>query len=234
MHYAHLCAAAGGVDAFLIGSELRGLTCVRAGQTNFPTVSALRALAADVRTILGPQCKISYAADWSEYGAYSPGGGDVLFHLDPLWADDNIDFIGIDNYLPISDWRDAEVQADSAKSIYDLDYLQANIEGGEYFDWYYINDESRRLQHRRPIEDGAYDEAWIYRAKDLRSWWGLPHSNRLNGVREANYTAWEPQSKPIWFTELGCPAIDKGTNQPNVFYDAKSSESAVPYFSSGA
>ena len=25
LHYAHLCAAAGGVDAFLIGSELRGL-----------------------------------------------------------------------------------------------------------------------------------------------------------------------------------------------------------------
>ena len=26
LHYAHLCASAGGVDAFLIGSELRGLT----------------------------------------------------------------------------------------------------------------------------------------------------------------------------------------------------------------
>ena len=31
--------------------------------------------------------------------------------------------------------------------------------------------------------------------------------------------------------ELGCPAIDKGTNQPNVFYDAKSSEAAYPYYS---
>ncbi len=28
-----------------------------------------------------------------------------------------------------------------------------------------------------------------------------------------------PFSKPIWFTELGCPAIDKGANQPNVFID---------------
>ena len=42
-----------------------------------------------------------------------------------------------------------------------------------------------------------------------------------------------PQSKPIWFTELGCPAIDRGTNQPNVFFDPKSSESFVPYFSRG-
>jgi hypothetical protein len=29
LHYAHLCAAAGGVDAFLIGSEMRGLTQFR-------------------------------------------------------------------------------------------------------------------------------------------------------------------------------------------------------------
>ena len=40
--------------------------------------------------------------------------------------------------------------------------------------------------------------------------------------------------KPVWFTELGCPAIDKGSNQPNVFYDPKSSESFFPYFSRGS
>ena len=32
LHYAHLCAAAGGVDAFLIGSEMRGLTQVRSAR----------------------------------------------------------------------------------------------------------------------------------------------------------------------------------------------------------
>ena len=41
------------------------------------------------------------------------------------------------------------------------------------------------------------------------------------------------QSKPFWFTEVGCPAIDKGTNQPNVFVDPKSVESNAPHFSSG-
>ena len=45
---------------------------------------------------------------------------------------------------------------------------------------------------------------------------------------------WEPQSKSIWFTEFGCAAIDKGTNQPNKFLDQKSSESSVPKFSNGA
>ncbi len=41
-------------------------------------------------------------------------------------------------------------------------------------------------------------------------------------------------SKPIWFTEFGCAAIDKGTNQPNKFLDAKSSESSLPKYSNGA
>jgi hypothetical protein len=45
---------------------------------------------------------------------------------------------------------------------------------------------------------------------------------------------WVPGSKPIVFTEFGSPAVDKSTNQPNVFFDPKSSESALPYFSSGA
>ncbi len=40
--------------------------------------------------------------------------------------------------------------------------------------------------------------------------------------------------KPIWFTELGCAAVDKGANQPNIFGDPKSAESGRPYFSSGA
>jgi hypothetical protein len=52
-------------------------------------------------------------------------------------------------------------------------------------------------------------------------------------VESGTPTAWEPESKPIWFTELGCPAIDRGTNQPNVFFDPKSSESFTPHFSRG-
>jgi hypothetical protein len=52
-------------------------------------------------------------------------------------------------------------------------------------------------------------------------------------VEQAAPTAWVPRSKPIHFTELGCAAIDKGPNQPNVFADPKSAENALPYFSTG-
>jgi hypothetical protein len=54
LHYAHLCAAAGGVDAFCIGSEMRSLTQIRGSGDSFPAVSALIALLQDVRAVLGP------------------------------------------------------------------------------------------------------------------------------------------------------------------------------------
>jgi hypothetical protein len=73
----------------------------------------------------------------------------------------------------------------------------------------------------------------VFRYKDLRAWWSNVHYNRPGGVESGTPTAWVPQSKPVWFTELGCPAIDRGTNQPNVFFDPKSSESFTPHFSRG-
>ncbi len=236
LHQAALCAAAGGVDSFCIGSEMRSLTWIRGSAGQFVAVHQLVALAAEVRSLLGPDVKIGYAADWSEYFGYQPqdGSGDRYFHLDPLWADTNIDFIGIDNYMPLSDWREGEDHADAEwESLYALDYLQANIEGGEGYDWYYHSPEAEAAQIRTDITDGAHDEPWIYRYKDIRNWWLNDHHERINGTRQAEATAWIPQSKPIWFTELGCAAIDKATNQPNKFLDPKSSESTLPKFSNG-
>jgi hypothetical protein len=65
------------------------------------------------------------------------------------------------------------------------------------------------------------------------SWWSEPHVERSGGV-ETGATAWAPKAKPIWLTEIGIPAVDKGANGPIVFPDPKSSESALPPFSSGA
>ena len=233
LHYAHLCALAGGVDAFCIGSEMVALTAVR-DAVGFPAVAALRALAADVRAILGPGTKIGYAADWSEYFGTTDPSGNRWFHLDALWADPAIDFIGIDNYMPLSDWRDGTGHADAAHgSIHDLDYLTANVAGGEGYDWFYASDADRAAQIRTPITDGAHGEPWVWRYKDILSWWSNPHHERIGGLRQATPTAWVPMSKPIWFTEIGCAAVDKGTNQPNKFLDPKSSESALPYHSNG-
>ena len=49
LHYAHLCEAAGGVNTFLIGAEMRGLTQVRSSSSVYPFVNDLVQLASDVK-----------------------------------------------------------------------------------------------------------------------------------------------------------------------------------------
>ena len=237
-HYARLCAEEGGVHAFLVGSELRGLTQIRDEAGRYPGAERLVALAREVKALL-PDALVSYAADWSEYAHHQPGPdsadhGSLYYPLDAFWADDAVGFVGIDNYMPLADWRagrhlDAEA---GARSQYDLDYLRANIRGGEGYDWYYASEADRAAQRRTPITDTAHGEDWAYRNKDLWSWWSNLHTERPGGAK-GETTAWVPRSKPIWFTELGCSATDKGANQPNVFVDPKSSENAYPYWSNG-
>ena len=237
LHQAHLAKAAGGVTAFVIGSEMRGLTQARSSASVYPFVSALVQLAADVKTILGAGTKVTYAADWSEYFGHQPGDGtgDVYFHLDPLWASPSIDAIGLDLYWPLADWRDGSTHLDylaGTRSIYDLAYLRSNVQGGEGYDWYYANAANRDAQVRTPITDGA-GKPWVFRFKDIKSWWQNAHYNRPLGVESGAPTAWVPQSKPFWIMETGCPCVDKSANQPNVFVDPKSAESALPYYSRG-
>jgi hypothetical protein len=71
LHYAHLAQTAGGVDGFIMGSELVSLTRVRSAPGVYPAAGELCALAADVRAVVGPATKIVYAADWTEYGAHA-------------------------------------------------------------------------------------------------------------------------------------------------------------------
>ena len=234
LHYAQLVVDAGGVDAFLIGSELQALTRVRSASGVYPAVTALTTLAADVKAIVGASTQVTYGADWTEYGAHVVDANEVRFPLDPLWASPSIDAIGIDYYAPLSDWRDNATHLDRELSdtIYDVDYLAGRLGTGEAFDWYYADAAAREVQSRTPITDGL-GKPWMFRQKDVWNFWSQRHYERVGGVEFGSPTAWVPQSKPVWFTEVGCPAVDKGANQPSVFPDAHSSEAGRPYFSSG-
>ncbi len=237
LHMAEIARFSDGVDGFLIGSEMVGLTTVRDAPGAYPAVRELKRLAEDVRAKLGPDVRIGYAADWSEFPPHRPDDGshDLHFHLDPLWAHPDIDFVGLDNYTPLADWRDGASHLDLLAGWdgpYETGYLQSNIEGGEGHDWFYASRADRDGQLRTPIVDTAHGEHWVFRAKDFRRWWLNAHHDRPGGVR-GGATGWVPQSKPIVFCEIGCPAVDRGANQPNVFVDPKSSESALPYYSTG-
>lgn len=222
LHYASLAAACGGVDAFLIGSELKALTRVRSGAGVYPAVTALATLAADVKAIVGLSTLVTYGADWTEYGAdvVTPDASEVRFPLDALWASPAIDAVGIDYYAPLSDWRDEAGHLDAAdtSTIYDRGYLKSRLQSGEAYDWYYADDVARAAQARSPITDG-FGKPWTFRSKDIWNWWGSAHHERVGGEELGVPTAWVPSSKPIWLTEIGCPAVDKGANQPSVFPD---------------
>jgi hypothetical protein len=132
LHYAVL-AAETGADGLLIGSEMRGLTWTRDAAGGHPAVEQYRTLAAECRAIVGDAVELSYAADWSEYFGFRPGdgSGDVVFHLDPLWADAAISHVAIDWYPPLGDWREGDggVDAETWASASDPDYLAAQVAG---------------------------------------------------------------------------------------------------------
>ncbi|QQQ19546.1 glycoside hydrolase TIM-barrel-like domain-containing protein [Brevundimonas vitis] len=233
LHYAQL-ATETGADGLLIGSEMRGLTTTRGADGGFPAVAAFRTLAAECRAVVGPGVALSYAADWSEYAGVR-SGGEVLFHLDQLWADVNIDHVAIDWYPPLGDWRDDGGGLDAAlfEGASDPAYLATQIAGGEGFDWFYATEADRAAQARTPIHDTAHGEDWVFRVKDLVGWWSNAHHDRPGGIRSATPTPWVPGMKPIRLTEFGCAAVDRGANAPNVFVDPKSRESGLPPFSTG-
>lgn len=189
LHYATLLGdllTAG--DAFLVGSELRGLS---ENQSSWGT--GLATLMTDVRTKLASGVKVSYAADWSEY---------KMPNLSATWT--SADFIGIDWYMPLTDWRSV------SDAVYDRATFKAGMESGEYWDYYYADQAGRDAGTQLPITDNQW------RQKNIDYWRNTNHSG-----------------KEIWLTEFGCPAVDKGGNQPNVFVDPKSSESSLPYYSDG-
>jgi Gene Transfer Agent (GTA)-like protein len=158
LHYAGVVASAGGVDAFLLGSELRGLTRVRSAPGVYPAVAALAQLASEVKSILGPATLVTYGADWTEYGAHAvdPAASELRFPLDALWASPPIDAVGIDYYAPLADWRDTADHLDRqlANTIYDRAYLARNIRAGDAFDWYYANDGPPPRGPRRASRSG--------------------------------------------------------------------------------
>lgn len=203
LHYAQLVA--GRADAFAIGTELRDLTKISSAPGVYPAVDQLIALASSVKAILGAGCKVTYAADWSEYH-HTDGG---WHHLDPLWASAAIDCVGIDAYFPL---------ADAPQTGYDIAAIRAGWTSGEGYDWYYADADRTTRASLSP------EYAW----KNIDWWWRNTHRNP-----DGASTPWVPMSKPIWFTEYGFASVDGCINEPNVFIDATSATSGYPRFSRG-
>lgn len=205
LHYAQMMV--GKIDAFVIGSEFKQLSQTidyrysYSDPKRYPVVIELINLAKNVKKILGNNTIITYAADWSEYHHDDTG----FYHLDPLWASDYIDVVGIDAYFPLTNKTKGDIT---------LQEIKEGWQSGELWDFYFDKDGIKKL-----------DPEWGL--KQIEHWWKDSHFN--DGIK----TLWQPKMKPIWFTEFGFPSIHMSTNQPNIFWNPESRDGGIPKYSSG-
>ena len=304
LHYANLCVVAGGVDLFVIGSELRGLETIRgpgwtkAGTTDgsgyavwdYPFVAGLETLADDVRGVFdgaGPdQEPVDAEKPRHLFGrlveldglsapgrerpvAASRSALGPLEHrfrrLRQLSAADRLDdrdgrgrrdgelararavrrmaAVAGDDERP---WPVPAFRRSTRPPI-----SRPNIEGGQYFNWFYNDGDNlgrgfdpngsaltvslprgdRLAQARNPYYPGQRSSRRSSCAgggtiRTTRSMTPAP-----GWAPHGPQTEWQAQSKSITMLEYGFSAVDKATNQPNVFFDAKSTESATPFWS---
>jgi hypothetical protein len=178
LHYANLMN--GKVDAFIIGSELVGMTGYSDGSGNYPCVNKLISLASSVKSIMGASTQITYAADWSEY--HSKNG---IFNLDPLWIHSAIDFIGIDSYFPLTpDLPQAQITEDNIKEYW---------EKGEGWNYYYTDSNNRTGKTDYTPNDGTSPYAW----KNLERFWNSYRFKGSSNHYHANHDF-------NWETKVGC------------------------------
>ena len=181
LHYANLLKNK--VDAFVIGSELIGMTGYMDSPGNYPAVNQLISLAGSVKGIMGSNTQITYAADWSEYHS-----ADGIFNLDPLWKSPNIDFIGIDSYFPITpDLPQTQITEDLIKQYW---------EDGEGWSYFYSDPNARTGKTDYIPDDGTSPYAW----KNLEHFW---NSYRFEGSQ--NY--YDLNRDFNWASKIRCSVL---------------------------
>ena len=190
-HYAELLK--GKVNMFYLGSELEGLTSIKGRGIKFPFVGCLVDFASNIRAILGGDVLISYAANWSEY--HSCGGG--YRPLDDLWRSSDINFVGIDYYIPLTDSEKSPTKAQ----------IKAGFTSGEGIEYYLDGD-----KHVKFNEKG---DCW----KNLSHWYSSEHEAWDSEASKSYQTEWVPRAKPIVFSEFGFRSIELATNTPSAHGD---------------
>jgi hypothetical protein len=147
---------------------------------------------------------------------------------------------------PEGDWRTWVVMGGrgAGKTRAGAEWVRAQVEGAGPGD--------AGVARRVALIGETYDQAVAVMIKgdsgllacsppDRRPRWIMSERRLVwpNGAEARAYSASDsealrgPQFDCAWADEFGCPAIDKGSNQPNTFLDPKSAESLAPYFSTG-
>ena len=144
------------IDAFIIGSELKGITQIN-HQGKYPAVIELVKLAKAIKQIVNANTVVTYAADWSEYHSHNG-----IYYLDGLWTSPYIDVVGIDAYFPLTDSPQPPFGFSCAEII-------KGWTSGEGYDYYYQDNTQRTKKVK------FSDARWAW--KNIKEWWEGKHFN---------------------------------------------------------
>jgi len=198
----------------LIGSELKSLTRVARGPRRLSAVDALVNLAADVKAIVGGDCvalrrgldRIRRARGRCRTKCVS---GSIH-----CGRQSSIDAIGIDYYAPLAGLARqcrrlrprAQRQARTGKAIFAGNSDAAGVPTTG------ITRTAAAARAQTPhvrITDGR-QALGVSGQKDIWNFWQHAIMSASAAAELSTTTGWVAQGKPIWLTELGCPAVDKG------------------------
>jgi hypothetical protein len=189
LHYAELLKDS--VDIFSIGNELKLLTYAQNQYLQFPAVKQLVNLAVQTKEIMGADVKLTYMANWGEY--HHVDGG--IYHLDPLWSNDNLDLVAMSASYPLTD--------DLSQSQITCREIKEGWKGKEGWEYY-----------KSGVEKVNFDDpTWAW--KNFQHWWGSEH------ISNEYQTDWTPKMKPF-IIEYGFASISEISNGPSKFYTCSS------------
>ncbi len=172
LHYAHLCALAGGVDAFCIGSELRGLTQIRDSADGYPAVRALlRAGGGGAGDPRGRRPRSAMRRTGRSISGISRPTGRATCSSISTRSGRRRRSISSASTTTCRCRTGATARATptpAAGSIYDLGLPDAATSpAARATTGTMPTPRARDAQDRLPIADGAYGEDWVFRYKDL-------------------------------------------------------------------
>lgn len=163
---------------------------------------------------------VGYSADWSEFNGFNIGDGYYWRPLDELFAYQ--DAVFLDAYYGITEDRTTDVNY--------LAFKNGWFNGRDWF--YYISDYNSWKNYtggKADIYRGTDGTDGEFAPKEL-SWWISNHHDHVGPgpgyVR--TQTPWTPNSKEIFFVEVGCPSVDSGASEPNLFFDPEAIQGGVP------
>ncbi len=154
------------------------------------------------------------------------GGDDVRFALDPLWCDPAIDAVAIDWYAPVSDWRDGSSMP-TRRSTTGRTTSGCSRTGpprARGSTGITRNAAERRGPAAAADHGRRREKPWVFRPKDLLSWWSNRHFERVGGVESASPRdgrrdrsrsgCWSSAARP-WIA----PATGRMSSRPEILCD---------------